>query len=63
MAWRWHEPGPKGRSGSLEATRDAAVADAVRFARGGRPVEDAALREVLWRSLRRAGWRVVEAGR
>jgi hypothetical protein len=63
MAWRWIEPGLTRRVGSMEATRDAAVADAVSNARGGRPVEDEAQCELLWRSLERAGWRIEEVDR
>lgn len=64
MGWRWIEPGPRGRRGYDEATRDAAIRSAVHnglVSRGARPREIAPeLVPGLWRSMERAGWRVEE---
>lgn len=64
MAWRWVEPGPRGRTGYEEPTREAAVRNAVHngLVAKGAPTREIApeLHPGLWRSMEAAGWRIEE---
>ena len=58
--WRWIAPRGKER-GSLFATRDAAIRDAVTRGCGGRELSDAMI-DGFWRQMERGGWRVEHGG-
>lgn len=60
MSWGWYEGGKRFNAKSERgfASREAAIEGAVHAASGKRDVASIELRDQLWASLERAGWRI-----